>query len=440
MLEAVERLPRGPIACVAVANQRESVVLWDRRTGEPLAPCVSWQCNRGAGQCEELRAGGAEPFVRDLTGLPLGPMFSASKLRALLDADATLARAARRGDACAGTVDSWLAWKLSGGALHVTDAGNASRTLLFDIRRLDWSEALLDLFGLPAAFLPKPVASTGVVGETVPQGAIPRVPIAALAADSHAALFGLGCLKPGTAKATYGTGTSLASPTGVEPRPSASGLATTVAWLDRVPTYALEGNVYSSGATVEWLAQLLGLEGAAAVEQLAGTTAGTGGAHIVPGFAGLGAPYWQPGARGAITGLTFGTGRAELARAALESIAYQVADLLAALQADVGAEIPELRADGGATSNDDLMQLQADLLDRPVVRSSAPDAAALGAAFLGGLAVGIFAGPDAVAALAGQGVRVEPHMPAKRRHELLSAWHQALSQVTGGRAGEGGAR
>jgi glycerol kinase len=359
-------------------------------------------------------------------------MFSASKLRGLLDCDDVLARAAERGDACAGTLDSWLAWNLSGGALHVTDAGNASRTLLFDIHRLDWSEALLELFGLPARFLPKPVASTGVLGETVPQGAIPEVPIAALAADSHAALYGLGCLQPGTAKATYGTGTSLASPTAGEPRRSRSGLATTVAWLATSPTYALEGNVYSSGATVEWLAQLLGLDGATAVEHLAGTTNGTDGAFIVPGFAGLGAPYWKPESRGAVTGLTFGTGRAQLARAALESIAFQVADLFAALETDVGSMIPELRVDGGATSNDGLMQLQADLLGRPVVRSSAPDTAALGAAFLGGLAVGLFESGDAIVELASQeGARFEASMPSERRQGLLSAWHEALSLVTG---------
>jgi len=437
VLQAVGRLPRVAISCVAVANQRESVLVWDRRTGAPLTPCASWQCSRGAPLCSELRAKGLEPLVTDLTGLPLDPMFSASKLQKLLDDDNALRRSAERGEVCAGTVDSWLAWNLSGGSLHVTDAGNASRTLLFDIHRLNWSEELLEIFGIPGGFLPTVVASSGVLGETVAQGPVPAAPIAALAADSHAALFGLGCLRPGTAKATFGTGTSLASPTAGDLRRSRAGLATSVAWLAGSPAYVLEGNVYSSGATVEWLAQLLGVDGAAAVEQLAGTATDAGGTHIVPGFAGLGAPYWQPGSRGAITGLTFGTGRAQLARAAVESIAFQVADLFAALEADVGAPIAELRVDGGATGNDVLMQLQADLLGRPVLRSRAPDAAALGAAFLGGLAVGVFQDEELIVQLAGLGERIEPRMPSEQRDKLLGPWHEALSRVTGPGAVEG---
>ena len=440
VLDAVAQLPRTAVACVAVANQRESVIIWDRRSGRPLTPCVSWQCNRGAALCSELRSTGAETLVRDLTGLPLDPMFSASKLRMLLDSDEGLASAAARGDACAGTLDSWLAWNLSGGELHVTDAGNASRTLLFDIHRLEWSEALLELFRIPSGLLPTPVASTTVVGETVAQGAIPRAPIAGLAADSHAALYGLGCHRPGTAKATYGTGTSLASPTGGQACRSAGGLSTTLAWLATSPTYALEGNVYSSGATVEWLAEVLGLDGPAAVERLASTAVGAEGAHLVPAFAGLGAPYWRSDARGAITGLTFATGRAQLARAALDSIAFQVADLFAALEEGVGAAIPELRVDGGATSNDVLMQLQADLLGRPVVRSSAPDAAALGAAFLGGSAVGMFAGTETIANLAGARDRIEPHMPSGQRESLLGQWHEAVWQVIYRASPEGSVR
>jgi glycerol kinase len=437
VLEAVEQLPTARIVCIAVANQRESVVIWDRHTGQPLTPCVSWQCNRGAGLCSALRAGGAEQLVQELTGLPLAPMFSASKLRRMLDDDPRLGRAAARGEVCAGTLDSWLAWNLSGGSLHVSDAGNASRTLLFDIHRLEWSEELLGLFGLPAAFLPSVVASSGVIGETVAQGAIPRVPIAALAADSHAALYGLGCLRPGAAKATYGTGTSLASPTGGEAGRSTSGLATTVAWLRRRPTYALEGNVYSSGATVEWLARLLGLEGPAVVERLAGSVSDSGGTHIVPGFAGLGAPYWKPEARGAITGLTFGTGAPQLARAAVESIAFQVADLVSALEKDTGGHVEELHVDGGPTRNDVLMQLQADLLGRAVVRSRAPDAAALGVAFLGGLAMGVFRSEEVIEDYGRRGERIEPGMAAASRDELLSSWHEAVREVVGSDRAEG---
>jgi glycerol kinase len=429
VLAAVAKLPRTEISCIAVANQRESVLFWDRRTGTPLTPCVSWQCNRGAPLCSALRAAGAEPTVRKLTGLPLDPMFSASKFRQLLDANGALHKAASSGVACGGTVDSWLAWNLSGGALHVTDAGNASRTLLLDIHRLEWSEELLDLFGISAALLPRVVGSSEILGETVAQGAIPRAPLAGLAADSHAALFGLGCLKPGTAKATYGTGTSLASPTGAEPGRSANGLATTVAWLLAAPTFALEGNVFSSGATVEWVARLLGLESADAVARLARTVPDAGGAHIVPGFAGLGAPYWRPEARGRVTGLTFGTGPAQLARAAIESIAFQVTDLVRALESDIGHALEEIHVDGGPTRNRVLMQLQADLLGCTVVRTRAQDAAALGAAFLGGLATGLFGDEQTVAEIGHRGDRIEPAMGEQDRQEMLSGWHQVIGEV-----------
>jgi glycerol kinase len=363
-------------------------------------------------------------------------MFSASKLRHLLDNDEPLRRAAAKGDVCAGTIDSWLVWNLSGGSLHVTDAGNASRTLLFDIDRLDWSETLLDLFGLPADFLPRVVASSGICGETVPRENIPAVPIAGVAADSHAATYGLGCLRQGAAKATYGTGTSLASPTGLSSTRSRNGLATTVAWLQGSPTYALEGNVYSSGATVEWLAQVLGLEGPSAVERLAGTVAGAGGAHIVPGFAGLGAPYWRSQAKGHITGLTFSTGAAELARAAIESIAFQVADLVSALESDIGGPVDELHVDGGPTRNDVLMQLQADLLGRPTVRTRAPDAAALGVAFLAGLATGAFESEAAVEEMGRRGDRTEPSMASEARDDLLASWHEAVSCALGPQGAE----
>ena len=427
---AIDRLPDADPACIAVANQRESVLVWDRASGRPLTPCVGWQCNRGTDLCAELRAAGAEPLVRELTGLPLDPMFSASKLRHLLDADPALREAAESGSACAGTVDSWLVWNLSGGSLHITDAGNASRTLLFDIHRLEWSEELLELFDLPAGFLPRVLPSGAVLGETVPMGRLPTLPIAAVAADSHAALYGLACFRAGTAKATYGTGTSLMSPTGSVLRQSRNGLATTIAWLRERVTYALEGNVFSSGATVEWLAGVLGLESAAEVERLAGTVSDAGGVHIVPGFAGLGAPHWQPDARGRITGLTFASGAAELARAAVESIAFQVADLVDALEQDLEQPLDELRADGGASRNDMLMQFQADLLGCAVVRSDASDAAALGAAFLGGLAVGVFDGEETIAGLRRGGERFEPRMAAERREELLAGWRAAVAGAT----------
>ncbi len=428
VLAAVAKLPPAHVEAVGISSQRESVLIWDRATGRPLTPCVSWQCARGAELCRSLLAAGVEPLVRELTGLPLDPMFSASKLRHLLDADPAVRAAAVAGDACAGTVDSWLAWNLTSGQLHVSDAGNASRTMLFDLRSLDWSEQLLELFDVPRACLPKVVPSGGLIGETVPQGAVPKAPLAALAADSHAALYGLGCLRPGTAKATYGTGTSVASPTGAEPTRSKYGLATSVAWLQEAPTFALEGNLFSSGATVDWVARLLGLEGPLAVEQLARTVRGPGSVHIVPAFAGLGAPYWCPEARGQISGLTFATGPAEVAWAALASIAFQVADLIGALEKDVGP-LDELHADGGATSNDVVMQLQADLLGCPVVRSQVVDASALGAAFLAGLATGFFGGEDDIESIGRRGQTIEPKMPDADRDQLLVAWHEAVSRA-----------
>jgi glycerol kinase len=430
VLAAVGQLPKIEIAAVGVASQRESVVVWDRRTGRPLTPCVSWQCTRGATICASLSARGAEDLVRDRTGLPLGPMFSASKLGHLLETDPRLRASAESGDALAGTIDSWLAWNLSGGALHVTDAGNASRTMLLDIANLAWDADLLEFFKVPPKMMPAVVGTSGVIGETVPQGRLPRAPIAALVADSHAAMYGLGCTRPGTAKATYGTGTSLASPTGTARIRSAHGLATSVAWLRQEPTLALEGNILSSGATVDWVGRLIGVDGALAVAQLARTVPSPGGVHIVPGFAGLGAPYWLPDARGQINGLTFGTGPAELARAAIESIAFQVADLVIALEGDTSARLEQLRADGGATSNDVLMQFQADLLGCPVVRANTPDAAAMGAAYMAGIAVGLL-GEDEAEKYAGAGEVIEPRMAAEQRAELYGGWRRAVMREVG---------
>lgn len=420
---AVEQLPEREPACIAVTAQRESALFWERASGKPLTPVVSWQSTRGADICAALRASGAEPLVRELTGLPLDPMFSAPKLRALLDADPQLRAAAEQGDACAGTVDSWLVWNISGGALHVTDAGNAARTLLFDLHRLDWSTELLRLFEIPRPCLPTVVPSCdAALGESSWSLArLPELPIAAVTADSHAALYGLGCAQVGTAKATFGTGSSVMSATGAEARASHGGLATTVAWLTEQPTYALEGNVFSSGATVEWMAGILGLADAAEVERLAATTPDAGGVHVVPAFAGLGAPWWQPDLRGRVTGLTFASARPELARAAVESIAYQVADVVVALEQDLDRPLDELRVDGGASRNDQLLQLQADLVGCPVVRSDSVDAAAVGAALLAGAAIGVSEAPRPPVA-----DRFEPHIDPDRRQELLAAWHAAV--------------
>lgn len=426
---AVARLPDATPTCLALSSQRESVLLWERATGRPLTPCASWQCQRGAELCERLRAEGVEDLVHALTGLPLDPTFSASKLRHFLDADPGLRRAAESGEACAGTVDSWLLFNLTGGAAHVTDAGNAARTLLFDIHRLEWSADLLALFEVPEACLPQVRASSGVIAESVALGPLPGLPITASLADSHAAAFGLGCVDPGSAKATYGTGTSVLAPTADAPVTSRAGLATTVAWRREEVTYALEGNVFSSGATVEWLAGVLGLPDAAAVQRLAATAASAGGVHLVPAFVGLGAPYWQPHARGAITGLTFAAGAAELARAAVESIAFQIADLIAALERDLERPVAELRADGGASRNDALMQFQADLTGCPVARGVTPDAAALGAALMGGVAAGIFATSDPLTAPGGEAQRFDPSITVDERQKLMAGWHAAVTEA-----------
>lgn len=420
--DAVEQLPDVQVECIALTNQRESVLFWERRTGRPLTPVVGWQCARGADLCAELKAAGAESLVREVTGLPLDPMFSASKLRWLLDADPALRKLAEDGSACAGTIDSWLVWNLSGGALHVTDAGNASRTLLLDLCRLDWSEDLLQLFEIPRSCLPAVISSGGTIGESIPLGRLPERPIAAVMADSHAALYGLGCIRPGTAKATYGTGSSVMAVTGQEPPEAPSGLAATLAWLAGQPTFALEGNVFSSGATVEWMATILGLSGAGEVEQLATTVGDSGGVHVVPAFAGLGSPWWRPEERGRIVGLTFASGRSELALAAVESIAYQVADVVGVLERHVERPLEELYVDGGASRNEQLLQLQADLIGCPVVRSDSIDAAAVGAALLAGSAIGL--SKEAPTPPAGR--RFEPRVDAAARQERLARWHAAL--------------
>lgn len=426
---AIAQLPPAWPACLALSTQRESVVMWERDTGRPLTPCVSWQCNRGAEVCAALRGAGAGATVRELTGLPLDPMFSASKLRHLLDSDPALRAAAEAGTAYAGTVDSWLLFKLSGGAVHVTDAGSASRTLLFDIHRMEWSDELLELFEVPPACLPRVIASQGAIAEAVAFTTLPPLTVTASLADSHAAAFGLGCVDPGSAKATYGTGTSLLAPTGNAAPVSRHGLAATVAWLRDAPTYALEGNVFSSGATVDWLASALRLPDAGAVHDLAATVPDSAGVHLVPAFTGLGAPYWQPQARGAITGLTFGAGAAQLARAGIESIAFQVADLAAALEQDTERPLAELRVDGGASRNDALMQFQADVLSCPVTRTASADAAAVGAALMGGVAAGVFASDDALTARDQQWQRFEPAISGVRRQELLAGWHAAVAQA-----------
>ncbi|HXF63080.1 MAG TPA: glycerol kinase [Caldilineaceae bacterium] len=422
----------GPahIAAVAVTNQRESVVLWERQSGLPAGPCVVWQCRRSAPFCQELQERGLAPLLHQRTGLTIDPLFSASKMRWLLDHTPDGHRRAENGELCLGTVDSWVLWNLTGGKVHACDMTNASRTQLFNLHTLRWDEELLALFGIPAVALPTVMPSSAIYGETVPTGRLPGgIPIAAMIGDSHAALFGHAGFRQGAIKATYGTGSSLMTPV-ERPVLSARGLSTTVAWATDHATYALEGNISVTGAAVQWLGQLLGLANPAEeVARLAAQTPDAEGVYFVPAFVGLGAPHWRPAARGLITGLTRGSGPAHLARATLESIAYQVRDVFEAMQAEAGVELSFLLADGGASRNDQLMQFQADILDVPVLRSASADVSALGAAYLAGLAVGLWSSLDEIAALPRGHDRFEPQMEASQRAALVAGWQQAIAQA-----------
>ena len=419
------------LAAVGITNQRETTLLWERATGAPIANAIVWQDRRTALQCERLRADGLEPLVRAKTGLVLDPYFSATKIRWLLDHVAGARAQAEAGALCFGTVDSWLAWKLSGGRLHVTDVSNAARTALFNIHTLQWDEELLQAFGVPPAILPDVCASSAVVGTTDASVLDPPVPIAGIAGDQQAALFGQACLAPGMAKNTYGTGCFLLLNTGAQPVISPHKLLATVAWNQggRI-AYALEGSVFIGGAVVQWLRDGLGLgRSAAEIAALAATVEGTGGVYLVPAFAGLGAPHWDANARGLIAGLTRGTTAAHLARAALEGIAYQVADVLDAMQADAHLPISELRVDGGAAASDLLLQFQADITGIPIVRAGVLEATALGAACLAGLAVGFWRDDAEIAAFVAPGRRFEPRMPATDVQRLRAGWQKALARA-----------
>jgi glycerol kinase len=411
-------------AAVGVTNQRESVVAWDRRTGEPAAPCVVWQCRRSAAFCDDLRRRGLEPLVSERTGLAIDPLFSASKVRWLLDNIPDGQKRAEAGELCLGTVDSWVLWNLTGGKVHACDATNASRTQLLNLRSLDWDDELLGIFGVPRQALPQVRASSGVVGERA------GVPIASLIGDSHAALFGHAAFRPGSVKATYGTGSSLMTLTEL-PVPSTRGLSTTIAWW-RGPaaTYALEGNIFMTGGAVQWLGEFLRLaDPARQAAELAREAPDTGGVYLVPAFAGLGAPYWNAEARGLISGLTRGTTAAQVARATLESIAYQVRDVFEAMRRDAGVELPELMTDGGASQNDFLMQCQADILGRPVVRNLSTDLSAIGAAWLAGLAVGLWRSTEELLALPRPEDRFEPRMSESERQARCAGWDEAVSRA-----------
>jgi glycerol kinase len=428
---------RAPVA-VAVTNQRESVVAWSRSTGAPLGPVLGWQDARTAATCRDLVAGGAAAEVRRRTGLSLDPMYSAPKMRWLLDA-ATAAGADPR-DVCLGTVDSWLVWNLTGGAVFATEAGNASRTLLLDLRDLDWHPALLDLFGVPASALPEVRASDAGYGVTsAGSGLPPGIPVVAVLADSHAALYRHGCTEPGTGKATYGTGSSVMTPS-AGPDAAPEGIATTLAWLTDRPTYAREGNIVASGSALDWMAATLGaaggVSGGAFLTELAGGLADAGGVSFVPAFSGLGAPYWDRDASGVLTGVTGGTTRAQLARAALEAVAHQVADVVERIEADGRARVDTVHADGGATASAPLMQIQADLLGRPLLVADTPEASALGAALLAARTLDLAA--PAASPGTGAGTRergddglVRPVMSLDERRRRRAEWATAVDRSRG---------
>jgi len=436
--ECLAQAPGTEIAAIGIANQRESVVAWDRQTGEPVGPCVVWQCRRTAPDCARMRELGLGATIRERSGLPLDPLFSASKAAWLLDHTANGRARARRGELCIGTVDSWLLWNLTGGAVHATDASNASRTQLLNLGTACWDPELLRLFQIPAECLPEVRPSTGIFGRSVAAGALPAgVPVGSLIGDSHAALFGHAAFSRGSVKATYGTGSSLMTLTDA-PVPSRHGLSTTIAWAEPgLVRYALEGNITNTGGALQWVGEFLGIADAAAgAASLAASVPDSGGTYLVPAFAGLGAPHWDAEARGLICGLTRGAAAAHVARAALDSIAFQVRDVFEAMRKDAGIPLPALLADGGASRNDLLMQFQADILGCPVIRSNSADLSAQGAAWLAGLAVGYWSSLDELRGLPLETGRFDPRLLPATRAELLAGWCDALSRaVSRGRLG-----
>jgi glycerol kinase len=421
------------IAAIGIANQRETTVLWERSSGEPLHRAIVWQDRRTAAMCEALRGQGHEAMFTARTGLLLDPYFSGTKLSWLLDNIPGARDRAARGELAFGTIDSWLVWNLTHGRLHITDASNASRTLLCNIHSGEWDDELLALLDIPRSILPKICDSSAIYGKADARWLGCAIPIAGMAGDQQAATFGQACFAPGMAKNTYGTGCFMLMNTGVEAVPSTQRLLTTVLWrLDGRLSYALEGSVFMGGAIIQWLRDGLGIIAAASeVEALAQSVADNGGVTLVPAFAGLGAPWWRPEARGALHGMTRGTTRAHIARAALEAIALQSADLLAAMQSDSGVNLAELRVDGGAARNNLLMQFQADLLGVPVVRPRVTETTALGVAYLAGLAVGFWQTPEDIAAHWKLERRFEPAISESQRREKLQHWRHEVGRVIG---------
>lgn len=418
------------IAAIGITNQRETTVVWDRRSGAPIYRAIVWQSRQSAPICEELKQRGLEPLIRERTGLVVDAYFSGTKIKWILDHVEGARERAERGDLAFGTIDSWLIYKLTGGRVHATEYSNASRTLLYDIHRLCWDSDLLEALEIPESMLPEVRDSAGSFGESEPELLGRPLPISGVAGDQQAALFGQACFEPGSTKNTYGTGCFMLMNTGAEPRESKSGLLTTIAWgVDGRVEYALEGSVFNAGSAVQWLRDEVGLlEHAADSQAIAESVPDTGGVYVVPAFTGLGAPYWDPEARGVIVGLTRGSSRAHLVRATLESIAYQSRDVLACFENDTGLRAVELQVDGGATANDFLMQFQADLLGVPLRRPRVLETTALGAAYLAGLGVGFFDSRSEIEANWEEERRFEPRLPEEVRERLYEGWLRAVGR------------
>lgn len=428
--QAVQSVSLSDIAAIGITNQRETTVVWDKQTGKPLHPAIVWQCRRTSAICDDLKQRGWEDKIRSKTGLVVDAYFSGTKLKWILDAHPEIREKAARGEALFGTIDSWLIWKLTEGRSHVTDVSNASRTMLLNIHTVQWDQDILQEFQVPEAMLPEVRSSSEVYGHTTLLGdGTAAIPIAGAAGDQQAALFGQGCFAAGTAKNTYGTGCFVLKQTGEKPVLSQKGLITTIAWkLNDKVYYALEGSVFNAGTVVQWLRDGMGLiRDAAETDALASAVEHTEGVYFVPAFTGLGTPYWEPDARGMITGLTRASSKAHLVRAALESIAYQSAEVLNVMEEESGIHLRELRVDGGAVKNNFLMQFQADLLGVPVVRPQVIETTALGAALLAGLAVGFWKDTSEIEQLKGHGSTFTPHGDDDERERKMAGWKRAVA-------------
>lgn len=434
-VEAMQKLgiSAGDIAAIGITNQRETTIVWDKATGEPIHNAIVWQCRRTAEFCDELKRRGLAESIRQKTGLVIDAYFSATKLKWLLDNIPNARERAKRGELCFGTVDCWLMWKLSCGKIFATDYSNASRTMLFNINTLDWDDDIINELDIPRAMLPQVLPSSGIFGNADARFLGGSIPIAGVAGDQQAALFGQTCFEPGEAKNTYGTGCFLLMNTGAQPVFSKNGLVTTIAWgLNGKVEYALEGSIFVAGAAVQWLRDEMKLiESAADSEYMAQKVKDTNGCYVVPAFTGLGAPYWDQYARGAIVGLSRGCNKYHIIRATLDSICYQVNDVLQAMQADSGIKLNKLRVDGGASANNYLMQAQADIINAPVSRPRCVESTAMGAAFLAGLGAGVWADKAALLLNRQEEREFSPSISQAERQARISGWERAVRRAYG---------